>query len=318
MAYSIVRALAPVFLVLLIGFGAGKRKAADNRNVAQLNIFLMDFALPGALFLSAFQTPWAGIAGQLPLALILTVTMWLAYGLVYALSRTAWGRSSPEAAVLSLTAGLPNYAALGLPMLGGVLGEGPAASLSVAVAIACGATLITPVCLMSLEKGKRAESGVRDSFLLPRLFAASLRKPIVFAPLIGAALSFLMGQAGVAAPELIASALKPLGAAALGTALFLTGLILSARELRFSLPVFASLVVKNLAMPLFAFFFARLLGVDARTARSAVLLLALSAGFFGVLFGIRYGADSADAEGALLASTAVFPLTILVVILMTE
>lgn len=52
---------------------------------------------------------------------------------------------------------LPNYAALGLPILGSVLGEGPSASLSVAVSIACGSVLMTPFCLLILEREARAE-----------------------------------------------------------------------------------------------------------------------------------------------------------------
>lgn len=51
---------------------------------------------------------------------------------------------------------LPNYAALGLPILGSVLGESPATSLSVAVSIACGSVLMTPFCLLILEREKRA------------------------------------------------------------------------------------------------------------------------------------------------------------------
>ncbi len=47
--------------------------------------------------------------------------------------------------MLTLTVALPNYAALGLPILGSVLGEGSSTSLSVAVSIACGSVLMTPV-----------------------------------------------------------------------------------------------------------------------------------------------------------------------------
>ena len=45
----------------------------------------------------------------------------------------AYSKRSPrDAAVLTLTVALPNYAALGLPILGSVLGEGASTSLSVA------------------------------------------------------------------------------------------------------------------------------------------------------------------------------------------
>ncbi|VTM99297.1 putative transporter YfdV [Raoultella planticola] len=63
MTYVIVHALAPIFLIMLLGFWAGKAKMVDNKNVSLLNIFVMDFALPAALFSATVQTPWAGAVG---------------------------------------------------------------------------------------------------------------------------------------------------------------------------------------------------------------------------------------------------------------
>ena len=76
MTYIITKALAPIFLILLLGYWAGKAKLVDNANVSILNIFLMDFSLPAALFLATVMTPWAGIYRQLPLVAELTLAMW--------------------------------------------------------------------------------------------------------------------------------------------------------------------------------------------------------------------------------------------------
>jgi malonate transporter len=315
MLYTVFKASAPIFFVLFLGFRAGKSKLVDSGNVSVLNVFLMDFALPSSLFLSTVQTPWSGILELRPLILVLAFSMWLTYAFMFLLSARLWKKAAPEAAVLSLTASLPNYAALGLPILNGVLGEGPASSLSAAVAVSCGAALITPVCLASLEAGKAGSGG--GAFLLPKLVALSFKKPIVWAPVAGVAASALLEALGAKVPEAAVIALKPLGAAALGTALFLTGVILSARKGRLSLPVILSTAVKNVAMPSLAWLVAYLLGVDPRTARTGILLTALSAGFFGVLFGNRYGVRSPDAEGALLAGTVAFAATIPLFIALT-
>ncbi len=66
MTYVIVHALAPIFVIMLLGFWAGKAKMVDNKNVSLLNIFVMDFALPAALFSATVQTPWTGIIAQSP------------------------------------------------------------------------------------------------------------------------------------------------------------------------------------------------------------------------------------------------------------
>ena len=64
MTYVIIHALAPIFVIMLLGFWAGKAGMVDNKNVSLLNIFVMDFALPATLFSATVQTPWAGIVAQ--------------------------------------------------------------------------------------------------------------------------------------------------------------------------------------------------------------------------------------------------------------
>lgn len=152
MTYVIIHALAPIFVIMLLGFWAGKAGMVDNKNVSLLNIFVMDFALPATLFSATVQTPWAGIVAQSPLVLVLTGAMWITYAAIYFLATSVFKRTPQDAAVLTLTVALPNYAALGLPILGSVLGEGASTSLSVAVSIACGSVLMTPFCLLILER----------------------------------------------------------------------------------------------------------------------------------------------------------------------
>lgn len=159
MTYVIIHALAPIFVIMLLGFWAGKAGMVDNKNVSLLNIFVMDFALPATLFSATVQTPWAGIVAQSPLVLALTGAMWITYAGIYFLATSVFKRTPQDAAVLTLTVALPNYAALGLPILGSVLGEGASTSLSVAVSIACGSVLMTPFCLLILEREKARAAG---------------------------------------------------------------------------------------------------------------------------------------------------------------
>ncbi len=86
--------------------------------------------------------------------------MWITYAAIYFLATKVFKKSPQDAAVLTLTVALPNYAALGLPILGSVLGESSSTSLSVAVSIACGSVLMTPFCLLILEREKRAPRAI--------------------------------------------------------------------------------------------------------------------------------------------------------------
>ncbi|WP_313685068.1 AEC family transporter [Pantoea sp.] len=302
MTYVILHALAPIFVIMLLGFWAGKAGMVDNKNVSLLNIFVMDFALPAALFSATVQTPWSGIVAQMPLILVLTLAMWIAYAALYFIAVGVFKKSPQDAAVLTLTVALPNYAALGLPILGSVVGEGSATSLSVAVSIACGSVLMTPFCLLILEREKaRAAGETQRSTLamLPVLMWRSVKKPIVWGPLLGVVLSAF----GVKMPDLLLASIKPLGLSATAAALFLTGVILSARKLKINTMVISSTVTKLLIQPAIAWGIVLVFGLHGTVAVTAILMIALSAGFFGVVFGNRFGVQSPDAEAVLLLSS---------------
>ena len=317
MTYVIIHALAPIFIIMLLGFWAGKAGMVDNKNVSLLNIFVMDFALPAALFSATVQTPWAGIVAQSPLIVVLTGAMWITYAAIYFLATGVFKKSPQDAAVLTLTVALPNYAALGLPILGSVLGESSATSLSVAVSIACGSVLMTPFCLLILEREKARAAGENSGStlaMLPVLMWRSLKKPIVLGPRLGFVLSAICSNM----PDLLLASIKPLGLSATAAALFLTGVILSARRLKLNAVVGIATVTKLLIQPFIAWGIVLAFGLHGAVAITAILMIALSAGFFGVVFGNRFGVQSPDAEAVLLLSSVLCILSLPLFITLTS
>jgi len=316
MTYVILHALAPIFVIMLLGYFAGKAKMVDNKNVSLLNVFVMDFALPATLFAATVQTRWAGIVEQTPLIVVLVLAMWITYAAIYFTCTRVFHKSPQDAAVLTLTVALPNYAALGLPILGSVLGESSTTSLSVAVAIACGSVLMTPFCLLILEREKARLGGEGQGSslaLLPVLMWRSVKKPIVWGPLLGVVLSAI----GIKMPEIVLASIKPLGLSATASALFLTGVILSARQLKINGPVLVSCVAKNLIQPFIAWGLVLAFGLSGQMAVTAILMIALSAGFFGIVFGNRFGVQSPDAEASLLISSVLCIITLPLFITLT-
>ena len=67
-------------------------------------------------------------------------------------------------------------------------------------------------------------------------------------PLLGVILSAI----GIKMPELVLAAIKPLGLSATAAALFLTGVILSARKLQINTMVITSTIAKLLIQPAIA------------------------------------------------------------------
>ncbi|HAU5647456.1 AEC family transporter [Serratia nevei] len=313
MVYMISHALVPIFAIMLLGFFAGKSKMVNNQDVSMINTFVMDFALPAALFIATIQTPWEGIVAQSTLILILMLVMWITFAAIYFLATKVFNKSPQDAAVLTLTAAMPNYAALGLPILSNVLGESPSTTLSVAVSIASGSVLLTPLCLLILEREKACEEGKSGSNLLILMWR-SIKKPIVMGPVLGIALSAI----GIKMPELILVAIKPLGLSATATALFLTGVILSARKLQINRMVSVGVMTKLLLQPMIAWGFVLVFGLHGSVAITIILMVALSAGFFGVVFGNTFGVHSPDAEAVLLLSSVLCILSLPLFIFLTS
>ena len=67
MSNAILMALAPVFFVLLLGYGAGKFRIVDNHHVDGFNALVMNFALPASLFAATASAPRSEMFEQAPL-----------------------------------------------------------------------------------------------------------------------------------------------------------------------------------------------------------------------------------------------------------
>ena len=313
----ILNALVPIFFVLLLGYLAGRLKRLDNTRVAEMNVLVMEFALPCALFIGTFHTPRAVLIDRWPVVVVLGVGMLIIYGITYLLQRRVFGLNTQEAAVQTLTTSLPNYASCGLPLVAAVFG--PSQTVLVAISIACGATIVSPLTLTLLELGKPGgnPSGAGAGVLIGRAMRHALTRPIVAAPILGVVLALLGVTLPAFSDKLLGSSLDLLGRAAGGIALFLTGLILSSQRFEFSGNVLASVLLKNIVHPLVAFGIVKLLPVPPDIARAAVVISAIPSGFFGVLFGLRYGVQSRVAGSTLIASSLLSALTLAAAIYLT-
>ena len=310
MIHIVLLALLPIFFVLLLGYSAGKWRIVDHAHVGALNTVVMNYALPASLFAATAATPRQAMLAQWSLLVSLGVTMMLIHPLWYLLQRRLQRRSIGESAVQALTVALPNYAAAGLPIAAALLGQDHL--VPVAVAIAAGALLPSPVTLALLELAGADAAASKGGIALriARAIGRALRRPLVLAPIIGTALSLLAWPL----PDVAAASLRQIGTAAGGLALFVTGLILSAQRFRLSANTLLAVATINFARPLLALLVAHLLGTPVEVTHIVVLMAALPAGFFGILFGKSFGVNSEEAGAIIIASTVLSMLTLALVI----
>jgi predicted permease len=298
--------LVPVFFGLGLGYYAGRRGRVDNKNVHALNVTLMHFILPCSLFLGVARTPPALLRSQSSLLLVLGLYMVMVYAMAFFLERKPLGKSTRESSVQALTVAFSNNVAIGLPLLVGLYAD--AGLLAVTAGILAGALIISPITLVLLEwTAGNSEAGPHSlaARLGPALLA-SLRRPVILAPLC----ALIVPLTGYTLPLAAVHTLDLTGKATVGVALFLTGLILSAHPLRLSASVVCGVLLKNFGQPAVAFALILLLHQHGIVAREAFLMAAVPAGFFGTVFGARYGVNSRDTSSTLVLSTVASIVTI--------
>ena len=311
MPNAILLALAPVFFVLLLGYAAGRWRIVDNRQVDGLNALVMDFALPASLFVATASAPRHEMVAQGPLFALLGLVMLGLYLAWYAYARVTSRASKADAALQALTIAFPNLAGVGLPITSAVLG--PSGVVPVAIALAAGSIIVSPLTLILVEMGRTVEERAISTSMISRVLRAlrpALAKPVVLAPALGILFSLSALPLGVVAE----SSLTLIGQAAAGVALFLTGLILSAAPFKLDWKIVAATGAADIARPLLTAAIVTALPISAEVGKVAILLMAVPSGFFGILFAVNYRLDSAVIGSMVTASTVLSIVTMAVTI----
>jgi predicted permease len=268
----------------------------DNQNVRTLITFVMSFAIPCALFLAIASTPRAALREQAGAALVLAI----AYAVLFAITFlwTRWGENlnPSDSSVVALTLGFPNSAAVGLPLLASVFGS--RSTVTVATSLAIGSITVSPITLAILEGSRRGSAGGSALRQIGLSLIHSFKRPIVWAPLLGLAFSC----AGLNLPSFMNRSLAVMGSAADGSALVLTGLVVSAQRFEIGGNTLIAILLKNALQPALALGVAMLIHLSIEQTRYVTLISAMPCGFFGVVFGKDFDSSPKLASSGLIAS----------------
>ena len=223
MTLILLNALLPIFVGLLLGYIAGRRGVMDNLNVRNLIVLVMDFAIPCALFSTISRTSWPVLVEQSEPAVMIAVVFVALYAVSYIWARKSLKMSISDASVLALTVGFPNSAAVALPLL--TTAYGPSSTVIAALSIAVGAITISPLTVALLESDKLSD-GKGVSIQAIAKFLRAFTRPVVWAP----TLALVSVYFALRLPSYVDRSLTILGSAASGSALILTGVVVSSRH----------------------------------------------------------------------------------------
>ena len=121
---------------------------------------------------------------------------------------------------------------------------------------------------------------------------------MVWAPL----LALVSVYFGLHLPSYVDRSLSILGSAASGSALILTGVVVSSQTFRFDGKVAWTTAAIVLIQPLFALGITELFHMTHAEIRDITLISAISGGFFGLVFGKSFNSTPETASSALIAS----------------
>ena len=245
MFMTVIGALLPVIVTLLMGVVAGWHHDFDAKQATVLNRMVMLYALPMLLFAGMVAIPRDQLTADASLAAVIVIAMILGFFVPLLIARFLCGRDLMTASLQALAIGAPSVAFVGFPVLGYLFGD-VAATIPVAVSGLVLNVVQLPACmiLLSLAAAQtNAAQGERKSALDHVL--ATLKQPIVWAPI----LAFVIMLLDLDIPAVFRESLVLLGKATGGAALFASGIILYSRRISFNLPVAVSTVARNLVMP---------------------------------------------------------------------
>jgi malonate transporter len=299
MTLILLNALLPIFVGLLLGYIAGRRGVMDNLNVRNLIVLVMDFAIPCALFSTITSTSWPVLREQWETSVMIAVVFVALYIASYISARKRLKMSISDASVLALTVGFPNSAAVALPLL--TTAYGPNSRVTAALSIAVGAITISPLTVALLESDKLSDGQGVSITAVAIKFLWAFTRPVVWAPM----LALVSVYFGLHLPSYVDRSLTILGSAASGSALILTGVVVSSQAFRLDGKVAWTTAAIVLIQPLFALGITELFHMSHNAIRDITLISAIPGGFFGLVFGKSFNSTPETASSALIASYAI-------------
>ena len=307
MTLTALTVLLPVFFVLGLGYFAGRAKKFDADQVAGLNDLVLDYAFPAMMFVATVKTPRDELLSEGSYALALLIAFVGLFLAVVLVSTLLLRHSLGEATLQANLASFPSVGFFGPPIFQGLFG--PSSLVSIAFASTLSAVTMIPLTLVLLEihhqRTTRGE-GQRVSSLIVQSLANTLKKPMVWAPLIGVALVL----AGARVPPLLDNMLMLIGSSTSGASIFLAGLIIAAYEIRLNGEVIANALVKMVAQPLLMVLLVAALKVGSPLAGEGIVICAIPTAVFAPLLAPRYRIYEVESSSTLMATALLMIVTL--------
>ena len=255
--HTILAALGPIVLGLLIGWGSGKTGFVKREYTQAFADFVVKIALPFALFLAAIQSS-PSILLDVDYMLALAVGLVVTYGFGFLAGKFFFKHDTKDSAMQALCSSFPDMAYCGPPVLLATVGS------SGLIAMVMGNLIYTvfiiPFTLLMISSSNKGS-------IFKNIWKA-ISQPLVFLPILGAILAI----AGVKLPEIAENSVNEIGKTSGGVALFFLGLLISGIKFKVNFEIAFNVFLKNFVQGALILGTGLLVGLEGELLKSAFLI----------------------------------------------
>ena len=275
----LIKDILPIFVIMFLGYAAGKKGVFSTSDSKILNKLVLTYALPAALFVSIVKADRQMLFDDLKLTIISFVVITALFLWSYFSCYKFFKHTKSEAAVCALIAGSPTIGFLGFAVLEPIYGATATTGLVVAIVSIVVNAINIPIGLALLNNGKGNASSDGSKNGNPVLDA--LKEPVCWAPLLAVVLVLL----GIKFPTILDPNFELIAKANSGVAVFAAGLTLSGMKFQLDGEVVYNAIQKLLLMPAVLLILGMMFHMEADKLQMMVLAGALPPAFSGIIIG---------------------------------
>ena len=289
---TLLPAVLPVGLIILIGFVVGRTLPLQRSTLSQLALYVLS---PALVIDSLYRTELS-LNSSIGLLIGFAITSVLIYLAVWAIGKLF---KLPVTLTRGITAVVmfPNNGNMGLPVATFALG---AAGLDRAIVYMIGSSFLMFCFGPAMIRGKGIVAG----------FKLTLKLPLIWAILFGLGLRW----SSVEIPWQLDRGIQQLGAAAIPIALILLGIQLSESNFKPKIREIITAIARLLIAPTVAYFIGRLLQLELLSLQVLVLQSAMPTAVNSFVIVSEFGGDKDLVARAIVTSTIMSFITLPIVL----
>ena len=272
----LIKDILPIFVIMFLGYWAGKEGVFKTEDSKVLNKLVLTYALPAALFVSIVKADSAMLFDDLKLTLVSLVVITGMFLWSYYSCYKFFRHTKSEAAVCALISGSPTIGFLGFAVLEPIYGATATTGLVVAIVSIVVNAINIPIGLALMNNGGSVQQTKKGNPVID-----ALKEPVCWAPILAVILVLL----DIKFPAILDPNFELIAKANSGVAVFAAGLTLSGMKFQLDKEVIYNTVLKLVLMPAALLIVGMLFHMEADKLQMMVLAGALPPAFSGIIIG---------------------------------